>query len=434
MIRNPENFHTERSRKIFQAATEVIPGGVNSPVRAFRSVGGDPVAIARGKGSRVWDADGNEYIDYICSWGPLLFGHAPEFITQAIVETAPLGTSFGALTEREVLFAQEVRSMVPSMEMVRLVSSGTEAVMSALRLARAFTGRELVIKFEGGYHGHNDALLSKAGSGLATQGLPDSKGVPAAYAGLTLTIPFNDLQALQTLLKERGAEVACLIGEPIPGNMGVVPPQPGFWKEAKAMLQQAGALLVFDEVITGFRASAGGAQALIGVSPDISTFGKILGGGLPMGAYGGRRDIMGLVAPVGPMYQAGTLSGNPLAVAAGRAMLAEIRRSNPYPRLNEMGISLANGIRDRAGKAGIPVTINQQGSVLTVFFSDKPVTNYQSACFANTQRYASFFRQCLARGLLLPPSQFEAWFLSTAHTPDDIQTTLDIVESALRTL
>lgn len=434
MVRKPEDFRTTQSDRIFAAAKEVIPGGVNSPVRAFRSVGGNPVAIARGQGSRVWDADNNEYIDYICSWGPLLFGHAPKFITQAIVETAPLGTSFGALTEQEVLFAQEIRSMVPAMEMVRLVSSGTEAVMSALRLARAFTGRELVIKFEGGYHGHNDALLSKAGSGLATQGLPDSQGVPAAYASLTLTIPFNDIDALQKVLNERGREVACLIGEPIPGNMGVVPPHANFWQQVKAMLHANGALLVFDEVITGFRASAGGAQSVLGVTPDICTLGKILGGGLPVGAYGGRRDIMSLVAPIGPMYQAGTLSGNPLAVAAGRAMLAEIRNTNPYPRINEAATQLANGIRERAKKAGVPVQVNQQGSVFTVFFTNTPVTDYASACLSNTKQYASFFRSCLAQGLLLPPSQFEAWFVSAAHTTTDIESTLNIVESALHAL
>lgn len=421
-----------RSREIFQQAVEFIPGGVNSPVRAFKSVGGTPVAIARGSGSRVWDADGNEYIDYIGSWGPLILGHAPASVIDAVCATAALGTSFGALTEREVDFARTLCDALPALEMVRLVNSGTEAVMSAIRLARAATQRNLVIKFEGGYHGHSDGLLAKAGSGVATQGIPGSPGVPDKFAALTLTIPFNDLDALRQVLASRGSEVACLIGEPVPANMGVVPPRPGYWQEVRKMLSDAGALLIFDEVITGFRLGWSGAQGLLGVTPDLCTLGKIIGGGLPVGAYGGRKDLMQLMAPEGPVYQAGTLSGNPLAVAAGQATLKILQEENPYPHIDRLGELLADGLRNAARDAGVPVTVNRVGSMLTIFFTDEPVTGWESAAKADTKRYATYFRACLRNGVLLAPSQFEAAFISATHTEDDIAKTIERARGAFK--
>jgi len=421
-----------RSQEIFERAVELIPGGVNSPVRAFKSVGGTPVAIARGKGSRLWDADGNEYIDYIGSWGPLILGHAPQPVIDTICETAALGTSFGALTEREVDFARTLCEALPALEMVRLVSSGTEAVMSAIRLTRGATQRSLVIKFEGGYHGHSDGLLAKAGSGVATQGIPGSPGVPEEFAALTLTIPFNDLEALRQVLDSRGSNVACLIGEPVPANMGVVPPRPGYWAEVRQLLTDAGALLIFDEVITGFRLGWHGAQGLLGVTPDLCTLGKIIGGGLPVGAYGGRKDLMQLMAPEGPVYQAGTLSGNPLAVAAGQATLNILKEQNPYPQIDRLGAMLADGLREAARDADVPVTVNQSGSMLTVFFTDEPVTSWESAAKADTKRYAAYFRACLRNGVMLAPSQFEAAFVSAAHTEADIAETIERARGAFK--
>ncbi len=421
-----------QSDAIFQQAQAFIPGGVNSPVRAFKSVGGTPVVIARGAGSRVWDVDGNAYLDYLGSWGPLILGHAPQAVTDAVCAAAALGTSFGALTAREVDFARELCATVPCLEMVRLVNSGTEAVMSAIRLARAATGRPLVVKFAGGYHGHSDGLLAKAGSGVATQGIPGSPGVPEAFAALTLTVPFNDLDALRQVFRARGGEVACLIGEPIPANMGVVPPRDGYWAAVRELTAQAGALLIFDEVITGFRLGLGGAQQLLGVTPDLCTLGKIIGGGLPVGAYGGRAELMRLLAPDGPVYQAGTLSGNPLAVAAGQAMLRELRRTNPYAALARRGQTLAEGVRKAARDAGVPVTVNVAGSMLTAFFTGAPVTDFATAAAADTQRYAAFFRACLRGGVMLAPSQFEAAFVSTAHTDDDIAQTLAGAAAAFR--
>jgi glutamate-1-semialdehyde 2,1-aminomutase len=420
------------SQEIFRQAVELIPGGVNSPVRAFKSVGGTPVAIARGNGSRVWDEDGNEYIDYIGSWGPLILGHAPKAVVDAVCATAALGTSFGALTSREVAFARMLCDALPALEMVRLVSSGTEAVMSAIRLARGATKRSLVIKFEGGYHGHSDGLLAKAGSGVATQGIPGSPGVPDEFAALTLTIPFNDLDAQRQVLDTRGKEVACLIGEPVPANMGVVPPQPGYWQAARKMLADAGALLIFDEVITGFRLGWNGAQGLLGVTPDLCTLGKIIGGGLPVGAYGGRRELMQQMAPEGPVYQAGTLSGNPLAVAAGQATLNILKAENPYPRIDRLGAMLADGLRGAARDAGVPVTVNQSGSMLTVFFTAEPVTGWESAAKADTKRYAAYFRACLRNGVMLAPSQFEAAFVSAAHTEADIAETIERARDAFK--
>lgn len=420
----------DRSEEIFERAQRVIPGGVNSPVRAYKAVGGNPVVISRGNGCRVWDADGNEYIDYIASWGPLILGHATDEVTLAVTEAARQGTSFGALTEREVEFAELLCGAIPCLEKVRLVNSGTEAVMSAIRLARAATGRGLVIKFEGGYHGHSDGLLAKAGSGLATFGIPGSPGVPRAFAELTITIPFNDLDALKQVLDARGGEVACLIGEPIPANMGVVPPKECFWQEVRKMLDAAGALLIFDEVITGFRLGWSGAGAMLGVKPDLCTLGKIIGGGLPVGAYGGRADLMSHISPEGPVYQAGTLSGNPLAVAAGLAALRTLERTFPWDGLERMAITLADGIDAAALHAGVPVVVNRVGSMLTVFFTGEPVTDWASAARCDTTRYAAFFRACLESGIMIAPSQFEAGFVSTAHTEEDIVHTVRLAYDA----
>ena len=414
-----------RSRAIFDEAQRLIPGGVNSPVRAFKSVGGTPIVVARGKGSHVWDADGNEYLDFLGSWGPLILGHAPTAVVDAICETAVLGVSFGMLTEREVEFARLLCAAVPCLEKVRLVNSGTEAVMSAIRLARAATGRDLIIKFEGGYHGHSDGLLSKAGSGVATQGISGSPGVPDAFAALTLTIPFNDLTALRQVLEARGSEVAGLIGEPVPANMGVVPPQPDYWPQVREMLSAHGALLIFDEVITGFRLGWRGGQGWLRVTPDLCTLGKIIGGGLPVGAYGGRADLMEQIAPQGPVYQAGTLSGNPLAVAAGLATLRTLEAEQPYDRLADLTAQLARGLAAAAAEAHVPVTVNQVGSLLTVFFTGDPVTDFASAASADTRRYAAFFHACLRNGIMLAPSQFEAAFVSTAHTADEIAETIE---------
>lgn len=427
-------LQTPRSEAIFAAAQQVIPGGVNSPVRAYKSVGCSPVAIARGAGSRVWDVDGNEYLDYLGSWGPLILGHAPADIIAAVCETAQLGTTFGTMTEREVAFAHLLCEVVPCLEMVRLVSSGTEAVMSAIRLARAATGRTDVIKFAGGYHGHSDGLLAKAGSGIATQGIPGTPGVPEDFAAHTITIPFNDLDALRIVLDARGDHIACLIGEPVPANMGVILPRPGYWAAVREMLTAAGALLIFDEVITGFRLGLGGGQAWTSVMPDLCTLGKIIGGGLPVGAFGGRADLMRMMAPEGPVYQAGTLSGNPLAVAAGMAMIRRLQAENPYATLEQQTQRLAAATREAARAAGIPVTINQVASLCTVFFTESPVTDFDSALRADTARYAAFFRACLERGVMFAPSQFEAAFVSTAHSDADLATTVERVADAMHTI
>ena len=423
---------TARSREIFAAARALIPGGVNSPVRAYKSVGGEPVVIARGQGSRVWDVDGNRYLDYLGSWGPLILGHAPAVVVEAVCAAAKDGTSFGALTEREVEFAGMLCRLVPCLEMVRLVNSGTEAVMSAIRLARAATGRDLVIKFAGGYHGHSDGLLAQAGSGIATQGIPGTPGVPDAFAALTLTIPFNDLDALRQVLDARGGEVACLIGEPVPANMGVVPAaDPAYWPTVQRMLRAAGALLIFDEVITGFRLGLSGGQGMLGVTPDLCTLGKIIGGGLPVGAYGGRADLMRMMAPEGPVYQAGTLSGNPLAVAAGIATVRALEDNPPYAQLDRLAGALQAGLQRQAAEAGVPLVVNRAGSLLTAFFTAEPVTDYASAARADTRAYATFFRACLRAGIMIAPSQFEAAFVSAAHSEGDIAETLEAARGAL---
>jgi glutamate-1-semialdehyde 2,1-aminomutase len=418
------------SSNLFAAAQRVIPGGVNSPVRAFRGVGGEPFFVARAEGARLWDVDGKSYVDYVGSWGPLILGHAAPAVVEAVVAAAARGTSYGAPTGGEVQLAEAITQAYPSIEMVRLVSSGTEAAMSAIRVARGATGRDVLVKFEGGYHGHADSLLVKAGSGGATFGIPDSRGVPAALAALTVTVPFNDIGAVRSLFDARGSEIAAVIVEPVAGNMGVIPPAPGFLEGLRELTTQHGAVLIFDEVITGFRVARGGAQALYGVRPDLTCLGKIIGGGLPVGAYGGRADLMGQVAPLGGVYQAGTLSGNPLAVAAGLATVRALGVAGVYERLEALGDRLARGLLDGAQRAGIPLTVNRVGSMLTGFFCAGPVTDYASAKRADTARYARFFHALAARGVYLAPSQFEAAFVSLAHTEADVDATVKAAAEA----
>ncbi len=406
------------SQKLFERAQKVIPGGVNSPVRAWRGVAGNPAFIARGEGSHVFDADGNEYIDYVGSWGPLLLGHRHPAILAAIEEALTRGTSFGAPTEQEIEIAETIRAMVPSMELVRLVNSGTEATMSALRVARGFTGRDLTVKFEGCYHGHVDSLLVKAGSGVATLGLPDSPGVPKGFSDTTISLPLNNVEALERAFDAHGSKIAAVIVEPVCGNMGCIPPVAGFLEALRAVTAKHEALLIFDEVMTGFRVAAGGAQELYGIRPDMTTLGKVIGGGLPIAAYGGRRDIMEHVAPSGPIYQAGTLSGNPLAVSAGLAMLRYIQgHPEIYGQFDSMTAALA-------GAAPKGVTVNRVGSMMTWFFTPAPVTDYDTAKHSETGRFKRFFHAMIERGIYLPPSQFEALFVSAAHSDEDIARTV----------
>jgi glutamate-1-semialdehyde 2,1-aminomutase len=421
-----------KSEQLFSRALQVIPGGVNSPVRAFRGVGGKPPFIQRGNGSRIWDVDGNEYIDYIGSWGPLIFGHRPPDIIQALKEILEIGTSFGAPTEREVELAELITKLVPSVEKVRLVNSGTEATLSAIRLARGFTGRDRIVKFEGCYHGHGDSLLVKAGSGVATLGLPDSPGVPATLAELTTVLPFNDPAALMKEFNGHRKEIACVIVEPIVGNMGCVPPRGHFLGILHDVTKSSGALLIFDEVMTGFRVALGGAQAKYGVNADLITMGKVIGGGLPVGAYGGRAEIMDCVAPAGPVYQAGTLSGNPLAVAAGLATLRRLQKENPYDKLESLGARLERGLLTAAAQANIPVRVNRAGSMFTLFFTDRDVFDFESAKTCDTPRFNRFFHSMLNQGIFLPPSQFEAAFISTAHTEQDIDWTIEAAVKAFK--
>ena len=423
-----------RSVKLFADAQQLIPGGVNSPVRAFRSVGGQPRFIKRAKGSRLYDVDGNAYIDYVLSWGPMILGHAPTPVISAIKKAAGNGTSYGAPTELEVELARQVRRAFPSMEKIRLVSSGTEAVMSAIRVARGFTRRDGILKFEGCYHGHSDYLLAKAGSGLATLGIPNSLGVPTDFAKHTLTAPYNDIRAVERIVKERGKQLACIILEPIAGNMGVVPPAPDFLESLRRLTSEHDILLIFDEVISGFRVAYGGAQALYGIRPDLTVLGKIIGGGLPVGAYGGRNEIMDLIAPSGPVYQAGTLSGNPLAVTAGLATLNQLRAKGIYKKLDERAAALAKGIGEAAKKAGIPLTQTRVGSMLTSFFTAGPVVDWSSAKLSDTKRYGQFFNSMLEQGVYLAPSQFEAAFLSTAHNVADVEKTIRAAHSAFKAL
>jgi glutamate-1-semialdehyde 2,1-aminomutase len=419
------------SKRLLDAAARVIPGGVNSPVRAFRAVGGTPPFIARGEGARLWDVDGRSYIDLVGSWGPLILGHAAAAVVEAVTEAARRGTSYGAPTALEVEMAETVTAAYPSMEMVRLVSSGTEAAMSAIRVARGATGRDVLVKFDGCYHGHADSLLVKAGSGGATFGIPDSKGVPAALAELTLTVAFNDLDAVRDLFRRQGDRIAAVIVEPVAGNMGVVPPAPGFLEGLREVTRAHGALLIFDEVITGFRIAYGGAQERYGVRADLTCLGKIIGGGLPVGAYGGSRAVMSEVAPLGGVYQAGTLSGNPLAVAAGLAALRALADRRAYPRLEALGARLEQGLREGAAKVGVPLTVNRVGSMLTAFFCAGPVRDYASARQADTARYARFFQAMLARGVYLAPSQFEAAFVSLAHSEADLDAVARAAAEAL---
>ena len=422
----------ERSRALFERARARIPGGVNSPVRAFRAVGGEPVFIRRAEGCWLEGADGTRYVDYVGSWGPMILGHAHPAVVSAVREAIGDGSSYGAPTEREVLLAEALCDTLPSLEMVRLTSSGTEACMSALRLARGFTGRELVVKFEGCYHGHADYLLSKAGSGLATSGVPDSSGVPAAIAATALTTRYNSVADVKALFASHGDRIAAVILEPVVGNMGCVSPLPGFLEGVAEQCQRHGALLVFDEVMTGFRVALGGAQQRYGIRPDLTTLAKIAGGGVPLGAFGGRRDVMSLLAPLGPVYQAGTLSGNPLATSAGLATLRELRRANVYESLERTGAALETGLREAAAHAGVSVVVQRVGSMWTVFFTDQPVTDWDTAKRADTQRFARWHAAMLSRGVYLPPSQFEAAFHSIAHDDDAIERTLRAAREAFR--
>ena len=421
-----------RSEELFAEAQRYMPGGVNSPVRAYRAVGGSPPFVARGKGSHIWDADGREYIDYVGSWGPLVLGHAHPQVIAAVQAAATAGTTFGAPTERETRLAKLVSEAVPSMEMLRFVSSGTEACMSAIRAARAFTGRDKIIKFEGCYHGHADGLLVKAGSGGATFSTPDSAGVPKAYAALTLAAQYNDAAGVERLLAANKDEVAAVIIEPVAANMGVVPPAPGFLESLREMTRAHGALLIFDEVITGFRVAYGGAQAVYGVTPDMTCLGKIVGGGLPAAAYGGRREIMAQVAPLGPAYQAGTLSGNPLAMAAGIETLTLLQDPGTYARLEALGAMLEAGLRHAARRARRDVRVTRMGSVLTAFFTLGEVRDWATASQADRAAFTKFFQGMLAQGMYLAPSQFEAMFVSLAHTEEDVQRTVDAAGVALR--
>jgi glutamate-1-semialdehyde 2,1-aminomutase len=408
-----------RSQAAFLRAQKLIPGGVNSPVRAFRSVGGTPPFIARGEGSRIYDIDGNAYIDYVLSWGPLILGHCFPPVIEALRSVLDKGTSFGAPTEAEVELAQLIHECVPSIELVRLVNSGTEATMSALRVARGFTGRDLTVKFEGCYHGHVDSLLVKAGSGMATLGIADTAGVPEAFAATTIALPYNSIEAVEAAFRERGDRIAAVIVEPVAGNMGCVPPRDGFLEALRQLTAQHGALLIFDEVMTGFRLALGGAQERYGIRPDLTTLGKIVGGGLPLAAYGGRVDIMTKVAPTGPIYQAGTLSGNPVAVSAGIAMLRHLKA---HPEIYDM---LESRAAQLTGHAPPGITVNRVGSMFTFFFSPGPVTDWESAKSSDTGRFRQFFHWMLDRGIYLAPSQFEAGFVSAAHTEQDIAQTVE---------
>ena len=423
-----------KSEALFAEAQKYIPGGVNSPVRSFRAVGGTPPFIARGQGAKVWDVDGNEYLDYLGSWGPLVLGHSHPAVVDVLKKTAEGGTSFGAPVEQEVELAKLICNNLPSVDSVRLVSSGTEACMSAIRLARAFTGRDKIVKFAGCYHGHADGLLVKAGSGALTHGVPTSAGVPESYASETLVADYNDMESVEKFFLANPAAIAAIIIEPVAGNMGVVPPSQGFLEALRRITQDNGALLIFDEVITGFRVGLNGAQGLFGVNPDITTMGKIIGGGLPVGAYGGRKDIMEMVAPLGPMYQAGTLSGNPLAVGAGIATLEELQKPGTFERLDTLAQRLTDGITAAFQNAEIPSTVNRVGSMFTGFFNTGPVAGLANAEDSDAEMYGRYFHAMQEQGIYIAPSQFEAGFVSTAHTEADIDTTITKVFSALASL
>jgi glutamate-1-semialdehyde 2,1-aminomutase len=422
------------STGLFERASRSIPGGVNSPVRAFRAVGRGPLFIKQAAGSTITDADGNSYTDYVGSWGPMILGHAHSAVLEAVRQAAANGTSYGAPTELEIELAEEIIAAFPSIEKVRLVSSGTEAAMSAIRLARGYTGRDRIVKFEGCYHGHSDSLLVKAGSGLATFGTPDSAGVPADFARNTVVLPFNDEQAVRATLEEQGSEIACVIVEPVAGNMGCVAPRSGYLEALREATASHGVLLIFDEVITGFRVSYGGAQQLYGVKPDLTCLGKIIGGGLPAAAFGGRADVMDRIAPLGPVYQAGTLSGNPLAVTAGLATLKLLKQTDPYAELERLGAKLEQGLSEAADEAGVAATVNRVGSMLTGFFTEGLVTGWASAKGCDTGRYARFFRGMLDAGVYLAPSQFECAFVSAAHTDENIGGTIEAARREMKRL
>ena len=426
---------TEQSRKLQKRAEQWIPGGVNSPVRAFRAVGGEPLYIVRGQGSHIWDADGNEYVDYIGSWGPLILGHAAPTVIEAVISAARSGTSFGASTPAEAELAELVISAFPHMQKMRFVSSGTEATMSAIRLARAFTKRKYIVKFEGCYHGHADSLLVKAGSGLATLGIPGSAGVPEEFIQFTIALPFNDTDVLEQAFKKFKHQIACVIVEPVVGNMGCVPPARGYLEALRAITSRDKALLIFDEVMTGFRLAFGGAQELYAIQPDLTTMGKIIGGGLPVGAYGGAAEIMDLVAPLGPMYQAGTLSGNPVAMAAGYATLRYLREHKDlYAKLDKLTAELVAGVAAVAKEAGVAMCYNRVGSMFTWFFTPGPVTDWTSAAKSDSEAFGRFFRSMLENGIYLPPSQFEAAFVGAAHTDHDVQQTIAAAKQAFATV
>jgi glutamate-1-semialdehyde 2,1-aminomutase len=427
---------TEQSRRLQQRAESLIPGGVNSPVRAFASVGGEPPIIVRGKGSHIWDADENEFIDYVGSWGPLILGHAAPNVLDAILSAAVNGTSFGASTPSEADLAELVISAFPHIQKIRFVSSGTEATMSAIRLARAYTKRKYIIKFEGCYHGHSDALLVKAGSGVATLGIPGSAGVPEEFIQFTLALPFNNINAVEHAFQKFKHQIACVIVEPIVGNMGCVPAADDYLVALRLITERERSILIFDEVMTGFRVAFGGAQELYNIRPDLTTLGKIIGGGLPVGAYGGPNEIMNLVAPLGPMYQAGTLSGNPLAMAAGCAMLKQLRdeKLEIYPRIDKLSKELVEGVAATAKDGNVPLCYNRVGSMFTWFFTPGPVTDWDSASKSNTESFGKFFRAMLDAGIYLPPSQFEAAFLGSTHTDQDIQQTVSAAKQAFASL
>lgn len=424
------SLNYDKSKAAYEAANKVIPGGVNSPVRAFRAVGDYPIFIESGQGAHVTDIDGNELIDFICSWGPLIFGHNDPVVQEAVMSAVQKGTTFGMPTEIETLMAEKIVELIPSIEKVRMVSSGTEATMSALRLARGYTGRDKIVKCGGCYHGHADHLLIQAGSGALTFGVPSSPGVPENIAHETLTATYNDIDSFKALFAEYQNEIAAVIIEPIPGNMGLILPEEGFLEALRELTKENGSLLIFDEVISGFRASLGGAQKRFGIMPDLTCLGKIIGGGLPVGAFGGRADIMDHLAPVGDVYQAGTLSGNPLAMKAGYTTLCELQKRNPYADLDARAKKLKEGLAAAADAHGVRVTINQVGSLLTVFFTDRPVHTYEDAQTSSVDQYRIFFQALLAEGIHLPPSQFECWFISTAHTDADIEKTIQAAEKA----
>lgn len=415
----------EKSKELFKEAQKYLAGGVNSPVRAFKSVEADPIFIKKGKGCRIWDVNDNEYIDYVLSWGPLILGHAHDQVVNAIKQISNYGTSFGAPTEIEIEMAKAVVDAVKSVEMVRFVNSGTEATMSAIRLARGYTKRKKIVKFDGCYHGHGDSLLVSAGSGVATLGIPGTPGIPEELANLTIVLPYNDISAVEEAFKKYGEDIACVIIEPVAGNMGVVAPSVEYHKKLREITKSYGSLLIWDEVMTGFRLALGGAQELYDIQPDLTTFGKVIGGGLPVGAYGGKREIMEYVAPVGPVYQAGTLSGNPLAMAAGLTQLRLLKELNPYKELDEKGKILEEGFNKISKEIGIPIVVNRVGSMITVFFTDKEVVDFSTAKSSDTKKFAKFFRCMLKKGIYLPASQFEAFFLSTAHTKKDLEETLE---------